>query len=139
VLTQPLPQLKIPKKTDGEPWMSRQISTQTFGHRNSGPIPQSSKSSVSVFSVDSEWSSKTPRQGDINVPLTPGQPVLSAVSSSFPKSPLSSHQPRPSHRRSPSAHAVPPTPRHRPLLSHSGSMDANGLRAASREHPIAPF
>jgi hypothetical protein len=139
VLTQPLPQLKIPKKAENEPWMIRQTSTQTFGRRNSGS--QSAKSpSISLFSVDSERSSKTPRQGDMTVPPTLGQPMLSAVSSSFPKSPLASHQGRPSHRRSPSAHAVPPTPsRHRPLLSHSGSLDV-GLKARSAsEHPIAPF
>ncbi|KDR78896.1 hypothetical protein GALMADRAFT_1365568 [Galerina marginata CBS 339.88] len=137
-MTQPMPEIQLSNQFGdeygAEQWMSRQRSTQTFGHPDS---PQAK--SPSLFSEEatgSEWSSRIHRDSP---PHSYGQPLLSAVVSSFPahvhpRSPPQSA----THHRSNSAYSSSPSPisplsdRHRPShLARGSSPDLRSQRNMS--------
>lgn len=138
VTSQPMPEIQLSKQLTNdaytEQWLSHQRSTQTFGHQESPPAK--SPSLISEDTSGSEWSSRIHRQS----PQGYGQPMLSAVISSFPSQVYSRSPPRSATiERSNSAYGSSPlscpSNRHRPMLLSRGSTpDMRASRnAASRD------
>jgi len=136
VESQPVPKLQLSKQPNDpvytEHWLSRQQSTQTFGHAESPPAK-----SPSLFSEEvsgSEWSPRVHhRQASQPHASTYGQPMLSAVTPSFSPQPylkLPPHSAKIERSNSASGPPSSSSDRLRPLLLSRGSTP--DMRASSR-------
>jgi hypothetical protein len=140
VTSQPMPEIQLSRQMTDEgytdQWLSRQRSTQTFGHRESPPTK--SPSLLSEEASGSEWSSRIQRQS----PQGYGQARLSAVASSFPNQyprspPHSATVERSNSAYSSSSLSSPGSPsnHHRPMLLSRGSTpDMRASREASSRY-----